>query len=405
MATGLAQLVIGGLGFAVILGASCSSAGETGEAIGSESTRAPSGSTEGPSTSPALPPTRSRSEPIGFVGRFDTSDPAGPIATWPGSRILTQFEGTTVSVKLIEKTKPWMWSVPSRWEVAIDDGARRPLVMIDDGKPHHFELATDLPRGRHVVELYKITEAAYGTTQFLGFDFHDGIPLPPPPTGSRRIEVMGDSQSTGYGVLRTDATTPACPGAELDAGYEDFRLAWGARLGAMFDADVHAIVCSGKGLMSSVVATDHDPLRAYYARTDPNRDAASDGQRFDLTSWIPDVIVLTQGAVDLNLDRVSYADFRAAYRDFVVNVLRARGPSIHIVLGTLGTGGQESIARIAHELKVDRAAAGDPRIHVFEASPFAPGETIPCDRHGTAAWHQRIADELGALIRREVGWP
>src|SRR5262245_6829609 len=37
-----------------------------------------------------------------FVGRFDTSDAAGPKAAWPGTRILARFDGTAVSVTLSE---------------------------------------------------------------------------------------------------------------------------------------------------------------------------------------------------------------------------------------------------------------------------------------------------------------
>src|SRR4051794_39135590 len=35
-----------------------------------------------------------------FVGRFELADPKGPKASWPGSRIVTRFFGTSVSVKL-----------------------------------------------------------------------------------------------------------------------------------------------------------------------------------------------------------------------------------------------------------------------------------------------------------------
>src|SRR5438552_18817826 len=36
---------------------------------------------------------------ISFIGRFDTRDPAGPKAAWPGSRIVIRFEGTDLSVR------------------------------------------------------------------------------------------------------------------------------------------------------------------------------------------------------------------------------------------------------------------------------------------------------------------
>src|SRR5689334_9918108 len=53
-----------------------------------------------------------------FVGRFDTTDPTGPKASWPGSRILTRFSGTSVSVKLSEYAEDWMDGAPSYWDAS-----------------------------------------------------------------------------------------------------------------------------------------------------------------------------------------------------------------------------------------------------------------------------------------------
>src|SRR5687767_91750 len=36
---------------------------------------------------------------IRYVGRFDTSDPAGPKVAWPGARVIVRFSGTEVKVK------------------------------------------------------------------------------------------------------------------------------------------------------------------------------------------------------------------------------------------------------------------------------------------------------------------
>ena len=90
-----------------------------------------------------------------FVGRFDTTDPAGPKAAWPGTRIIARFDGTKVSVKLKEHAETWMEGAPSYWEVRIDKGPWTAIAMIADAQPHDFELASNLPPGPHQVELYK----------------------------------------------------------------------------------------------------------------------------------------------------------------------------------------------------------------------------------------------------------
>lgn len=361
---------------------------EPGKTVSSNVDR---GSTPDLGPAPVYPPL--------FVGRFDTHDPAGPRAAWPGTRVLARFEGTSVSVKLREYAESWMEGAPSYWEVTIDKGPWKPLAMILDGQPHDFELATGLPPGPHEVEIYKRSEAQTGTTQFLGFDFHGGKSLPPPPAQTRKIEVMGDSFATGFGVENIDSPGTDCPGADWGGVWENFRKSWGAILGTMFDAEVHGIVYSGKGLLSNVWPTDDDPLSAYYDRADPNPAVAKSPPLFDLASWVPDVIVMTQGSCD-----DGGPTFRAAYRDFVVNRLRARGPNTHIFMGIVSAGSRDAVFDVAQQIVAERAAVGDHRMYAFLAKPFVWQEVTACNGHGTPAWHQRIADEIGALVREKTGW-
>lgn len=360
--------------------------------------------TQGAAPDGTTPTTPAGTPEVRFVGRFDTTDPRGPKATWPGARILLRFDGTRVSVKMSEYAEDWMGGAPSYWEAQIDGGDWRPIRMIADNTAHDFVVAEGLPSGPHRVELYKRSEMQTGITQFLGFDLHGGKPLPPPERQERKIEVMGDSQSTGFGIEMTDAPNTDCPGADHSGEYQNFRKAWGGLLGTMFDAEIHGIVYSGKGVLKNVWPGDNDTLIDYYARTNPNPAIQnSSPQLFDLKSWVPDVIVLAQGAMDFN-SGVDYGAFREAYRKFVVDTLRARGESTHIFMTVLGKGGRESIPTIANELIAERKAAGDTRLHLFVADLYSWEEMLGCNGHGTPAWHRRIADALGVAIRAATGW-
>ena len=359
----------------------------------------PSESSGGPSTTP---PTDEGHAPL-FVGRFDTSDPAGPKASWPGTRVLARFEGTAVSVKLSEFAEPWMEGAPSYWEFSIDKGDWHPIEMIPDDQPHDFPLAAGLPPGEHVVELYKRSETQTGITQFLGFDFHDGRSLPPPERQKRRIEVMGDSSATGFGIEMLNAPNHDCPGADHGGRWQNFRKAWGAHLGAIFDAEVHAIAYSGKGVIQNIWPTDNDPLVAYYPRANPNPAIANSAPLFDLTSWLPDVIVLMQGAIDFSTG-VDYGAFEAGYRDFVINQLRARNPDAHIFMGVLGKAGRSEVPQIAQRIIDERAKVGDTRLHVFVPPLYTWQDMVACNGHGTPDYHLRIAQQMAEHIGPIVGW-
>jgi hypothetical protein len=392
---------------ACILLAACSSSNERGDSTTRDKpthrdatdpvSPAPDGAP--PGVSPAPAPPDQKYEAL-FVGRFDTSDPAGPKASWPGARVLARFEGTAVSVKLKEHADDWMEGKPSYWEFTIDKGPWQAIAMIPDDQPHTFELAKNLPPGPHAVEIYKRSETQTGITQFLGFDFHGGKSLPPPPRQKRKIEVMGDSFATGYGVENIDSPGTLCPGVNWGGIWQNFRKSWGAVLGVMFDAEVHGIVYSGKGLRNNAWAGDRDTLLDYYARADPNPQIAnSNPPLFDLKSWIPDVIVMTQGSGD-----DGSAEFRATYRDFVINTLRARGPDTHIFMGIVSAGNRQGVADAAAGIIAERAAVGDHKMHRLDVKPFTWDEVTACMGHGTPAWQQRVANEIAVQIRAAVGW-
>ncbi len=355
----------------------------------------------GDSGTPDADPGPSGPPQVLFIGRFETTDPAGPKASWPGSRILTRFSGTAVSVKLSEYAEDWMDGAPSYWDVSIDHAPPTAIAMIADNQPHVFDLATDLPPGDHEVELYKRSEMQTGITQFLGFDFHGGRALPAPQRAPRHIEAMADSYGTGYGIEQLNAPNLECIPAPNHAGrHQNFRKAWPALLGVRFGADVEGTVYSGKGLTRGIWPTDDDGLIDYYPRANPNPAMArSNPQLFDLKSWVPDVIVLVQGTVDNGL-----GDFTAVYRDFVVNQLRARAPDAHIFLVVPGAIARDKWIYTVNTVAAERAAAGDLKVYPVIPGEEEPEEMTGCGYHGSPAYHQRIAKEIGDVIAQKVGW-
>ena len=212
---------------------------------------------------------------------------------------------------------------------------------------------------------------------------------------------MGDSFATGFGVENIDSPDTDCPGADWGGIWENFRKSWGAILGTTFDAEVHGIVYSGKGLIYNIWPRDDDPLRDYYPRADPNPEiATSNPPLFDLTSWIPDVIVHHAGLGRRRRGRVSRGLSRL--RDQPAPGARSEHAHLH---GHRQRGQSRGRSTdIAQSIVAERAAVGDDKMHAFLAKLFTWEEVTACNGHGTPAWHQRVAGELAAEIRAKVGW-
>ena len=345
---------------------------------------------------------------IGFVGRFDTKDPAGPKASWPGSRIVIRFEGEGLTVRFddeLASDKPG----PSEWDATID-GVLQPKFVLARG-PADYVVAKGLTPGVHVVELYKRSESQVGVTQLLGVDYHGGKLLAPPTPAGRRIEIIGDSAATAFGV---DGLGPTCPGANDAATYESFRESWGALLGAKFGADVHGTSYSGKGLVKDIWRPDTEVMPRLFGRANPEDDAST----FDLSSWPPHVVVIMIGGNDFDVGLpvddgpVTLEAFTAAYQSFVAT-LRGAYPDAYLYLAPSPTLSDEQPAGRSSRTNVkaaiasvvsSRASAGDLRVHAAEPAVATSAETTGCDGHGGPAFHVRVAEELATSIGPELGW-
>ena len=99
-------------------------------------------------------------------------------------------------------------------------------------------IAQGLAAGTHVVELYRRTEASQGEAQFLGFDFGSGKLLSPPAAKARRIELVGDSISCGYG---DEGANQSCP---FTADTENHYLSYGALAARAVDAELITVAWS-----------------------------------------------------------------------------------------------------------------------------------------------------------------
>lgn len=105
--------------------------------------------------------------------------------------------------------------------------------MATDKDTKVYVLAHDLQPQPHSLILIKRTEPVVALSVFSGFELADNNTLMPPvPAFGRRLEVIGDSISCGYGNLGV----PPCP---FTAATEDWTQTYTGMLAAYFDAQHH----------------------------------------------------------------------------------------------------------------------------------------------------------------------
>ncbi len=318
------------------------------------------------------------------VGRLDQRDPKGPRFGWPGSELRMHFTGPALALDLADTGASW-------WEVTIDGTSRPPLVV--SGAPASYVVAADLAPGDHEAVLVKRTETALGVTQLLGVI---GTLVPSPIPAGRRIEIVGDSITCGFGVLGADETSA------FSAETESEPLAFGALAARDLGALHTSIAVSGKGVYRNFGGETTETMPALYPRALANDETSTWDH-----SFVPDVVVVALGTNDFSGGKGDPGPpFRAAYDAFLAT-LRATHPSAHLVAVTspMLDGANHVAQRGYLEAAVAaRRAAGDLAVSFLDMEEQRAEDGLGCGFHPSRTTQRKMADRLAAHVRSVLGW-
>ncbi|WP_257462888.1 SGNH/GDSL hydrolase family protein [Archangium lipolyticum] len=341
-----------------------------------------------------------------FIGRMDFSTPDGPTYAHPGVTIRFRCNCTGVDVAFADKGTGG--EEHTNWVNIIVDGETKAKVELKQGGAQFYKGARNLESGEHVIEIVKRTESYAGDMQFTGLSLQ-GIILEPPPQKSKRLEIIGDSISCGYGnEVRIFAPNYTEPNTGYHSKNEDISKAYGSLLGRRFDADVVTTCISGTGIYRNLNG-DTDRSKTFpglYPRIYPSQEAPL----WDTWRFIPDAIIINLGNNDFNVidenTRQPHAppkeEFKAAYRDFILQ-LREYYPHAKIVASVGPMMNDNYPPGLKHWTKMQEyvkemvTSLGDPNVHYFAYSPVL-SDPYGEDWHPTAESHSRMADEIAPFL-------
>jgi lysophospholipase L1-like esterase len=327
---------------------------------------------------------------VRFVARVDRSDPAGPRFAWSGSTILARFTGSTIGIRLAGAT--------DYFDVRIDGTLQSTPLAISPGRTD-YPIASNLSPGPHELSVFRRTEANYhgsGDTTFLGLLLDPaGALLPPSAPAGRRIEIVGDSTTCGYG---DEGTSASCP---FSLATENYDVTYGAVAARSLGADLITIAWSGKGMYRNFAGDTTETMPILYGRTLPDQAAST----WDYSSWIPDAVVINLGSNDFQQGDPGQP-FIDTYTAFVER-LRGYYPGALIVcaVGPKLSGSALGIARgYVMGIVGARNAAGDSKVDFVELPQALPADGYGCGGHASIATHQRMGDTLAAELKAKLGW-
>jgi lysophospholipase L1-like esterase len=335
-----------------------------------------------------LPVEVSHKDPgLRYVGRWDTRDAGGPRCAWAGSSVAAKFQGTGVNAV-------FKFAGNDQWQVVID-GQPSSVILPETGKTV-YKAASGLADKEHTIELFKRTEPLVGTTQFLGLQLAKGKLLPLPARPKRRIELVGDSITCGYGNESANQNEKFAPGTENNY------LAYGAVAARALGAEYVAVAWSGKWLFGD------NAIPLLYDLALPN-DPQS---KWDFSTWTADVVVVNLGTNDFGPRNPTEKEWSDAFRAFIKRV-RANSPQAHVFLavGSMMNDGYPPGRKALSTLRgynqgivAALAKEGDKKIHYVEFEPQDQKNGIGGDWHPSVKTHKLMADVLVAAIKKELSW-
>jgi hypothetical protein len=216
-----------------------------------------------------------RTLPVHIGGRVAISQLSGQLPAgakrylhqWPGVYFETSFSGDSLALKFDDPYNEYRLSI---------DGQ----VLQRIAQPGSSEyLVTGLAARLHHVRLERVTESVDHSASFEGFYAPRNARVHGIEDRARRIEFVGDSGMTGYGI-RTE--TRACTQEEVRLK-SDTQIAYPALVAKRLDADYQINAISGRGLIRNYGGQwpDDTMLHAYRYAVRERRGSSADGRLCD----------------------------------------------------------------------------------------------------------------------------
>jgi lysophospholipase L1-like esterase len=338
---------------------------------------APDGSSDGSPDGDADP-----GEPgVRLVGRYQGSLPGAARFGWSGTGIVVRFRGTGAAVRMDD---------PAGFFTVVVDGTVQQPLATEPGE-RTYDIASSLSDAVHTVELYRRTEGFFGPTTLVDVSVEGELLAPALP--ERRMEVIGDSITCGYGNEGPDQY------CSFSAETENHYLTYAAVAAREVGAELHTVAWSGKGVVFNYGDDSVEPMPELYDRAIPT-EAGSWG-----FAWEPDAVVVNLGTNDFSTDGdPTEEQFAAAYEAFLAHI-RSGYPDALILcaVAPLLSGGDLEAAEAGIRRAISgRTTAGDRRVAFVDLSvdPIGWG----CDWHPSAATHEAMAARLVDILGRRLGW-
>ncbi len=279
-------------------------------------------------------------------------------------------------------------------------------VYVDNREPVTIELANrnnttvvlaeDLDYTKHTVRVVKRSENLWGGVVSVRKLLIDGVLGTPPANATRKIEVIGDSITCGYG----NTVTPSTAAGGYHSKEEDGTNTYATLAASYFGADCSVVARSGIGFSCDSGGNKNLLMGQVYGYTDYLSGGGASSPQWDFAANPSDVVILALGTNDTaNSDSVDYEN---KAREMLA-LVREKNPNAHIIwaYGMM----TDSRSNILQQIVKDANNAGDSKVYYHALTHMGSIENgIGGGNHPGMATHIYNSKQLAATIAQVTGW-
>ena len=316
---------------------------------------------------------------VNTIGRFESTS-QGHSCEWPGSALRFYGQGSKVSISLRASTDD------DRWQIDLDGRPTGILKLKRGQTKYNIALPDDK---KHLITLVRRTEAFTGKTTFFGIE-NNLIPALKP--SSRKILIVGDSISAGYGV----------DGAKKEEHYSvetsNAYMTYGWITARAVQAEPTIVAWSGRKMypdntMPEIFDFVLPQEKHGLAKDDPSTQAVLINLATnDFGQKVPDKLTWT-----------------GAYVAFTKK-MRTKFPKAHIYLATGSMMSDnwppkvKALTTLKEYLAMIQLALNDPKVHRIDFAQQDEKDGIGSDWHPNAVTQGKMAKVLIGALRKDLGW-